>query len=82
MKTKQVTKGPRGMAGFSSRLRWARTMAAMTQAELADSCRLKPATISHFETGERVPCARNLRKLCTALGVSADYMLDCYPNDL
>ncbi len=32
--------------------------------------------ISHYEHGRRAPGAKNLRKLCRALRVSADWLLE------
>ena len=43
---------------------------------LAEKLELPPAEVSHWETGQRLPGAANLRKLSVALNVSADYLLD------
>ena len=47
----------------------------MTQEELADRMDVSPQTISYVETGKKSIRPENLIKLCTALDVSADYLL-------
>ena len=47
----------------------------MTQVEAAGRAGVSPATISHFETGQREPSAGNLTKLADALGVTTDFLL-------
>ena len=59
---------------FSARLRMAREVRAMTQAEVAAATGLQPAAISHFETGERRPSLANLCRLADALDVTTDYL--------
>lgn len=61
---------------LGKRLREARERRNMTQAELAEVLGLVVSAISHFETGSREPCVRNLKRLALALGVSADWLLD------
>lgn len=68
-----------GLAGFPQRLRIIRDIRQLTQAELAKKVKLQPTHISHFETGERLPCVKNLRALCKVLNVSADYLLGLEP---
>lgn len=70
-----------GLAGFPKRLQIIRGIRQLTQAELAKKVKLQPAHISHFETGERLPCVKNLRSLCKTLNVSADYLLDLEPTE-
>jgi transcriptional regulator with XRE-family HTH domain len=65
-----------GIEGFKTRLKIIRDIRGLTQAELAEKAGFQPSHISHFETGERLPSADNLRSLCIALNVSADYLLD------
>lgn len=61
---------------FGRRLKELRDARGWTQEELADKAKLKPAVISHFETGVRgAPSADNLVKLSNALEVSIDYLL-------
>lgn len=60
---------------FQKRLLTARKKREMSQDDLARESKLKPAAISHFETGARKPSFDNLRKLADALNVTADYLL-------
>jgi transcriptional regulator with XRE-family HTH domain len=60
---------------FQHRLRQARELRALNQAELAQRARLQPSAISHFETGTRQPSFDNLRRLADALAVSIDFLL-------
>jgi transcriptional regulator with XRE-family HTH domain len=60
---------------LSSRLKAARQMRDLPQGEVASLAGLDPSAISHFELGHRAPSLANLRKVTTALGVSADYLL-------
>jgi transcriptional regulator with XRE-family HTH domain len=60
---------------FKDRLRRARELRQLNQAELATRARLQPSAISHFETGTRQPSFDNLRRLADALAVSIDYLL-------
>lgn len=69
-------KGTPGVEGLGERLKCVREMRRLTQADLAVKLEVPPAEVSHFETGQRLPGAKNLRKLCIALNVSADYLLD------
>ncbi len=58
-----------------ARLRSARLRREMSQAELAEKAGLVPSWISHFEAGRRLPSLEVFRKLCIALGVTADSLL-------
>ncbi|WP_223789941.1 helix-turn-helix domain-containing protein [Marinicella meishanensis] len=60
---------------FKKRLVLARNKRGFSQSELAERSGLKPAAISHFETGQRKPSFNNLRILSDALNVTADYLL-------
>jgi transcriptional regulator with XRE-family HTH domain len=60
---------------FPARLRQAREMRQLSQAELAERAKLQPSAVSHFETGTRRPSFDNLRRLADALTVSTDYLL-------
>jgi len=60
---------------FMERLRAAREMRSMSQAELAAKTGLPPSSIAHFEGGNRKPSFDNLRKLSEALAVTTDYLL-------
>ncbi len=60
---------------FRDRLRHARDLRQLSQAELAARAKLQPSAVSHFETGTRQPSFDNLRRLADALAVSIDYLL-------
>ncbi len=60
---------------FKKRLASARKLRKLSQDELSQRSGLKPAAISHFETGARKPSFDNLRKLSDALKVTSDYLL-------
>lgn len=60
---------------FPRRLVAARKKRDLNQEELAQRSGLKPAAVSHFETGARKPSFDNLRRLADALNVTADYLL-------
>lgn len=60
---------------FTERLATARRHRDLNQEQLANRAGLKPAAISHFETGARKPSFDNLRKLADALSVTSDYLL-------
>ena len=58
------------------RIRLARQMRRMSQAELADRIGYSDKAVSAWETGVNVPTGDAIRELCRALGVSADWLLD------
>lgn len=60
---------------FKERLRAAREMRGLSQADLAFKTGLPPSSIAHFEGGKRKPSFDNLRKLSEALEVTTDYLL-------
>lgn len=60
---------------FTKRLRVARELRKLNQAELAERAGFQPAAISHFETGVRKPSFDNLRRLADALEVTTDFLL-------
>lgn len=60
---------------FQERLRTARHLRGMEQAQLALRAGLPAASISHFEKGNRKPSFDNLRRLARALDVTTDYLL-------
>lgn len=60
---------------FPGRLKAARELRGLSQAELADKARFQPSAISRFETGASKPSFENLRRLAGALRVSTDYLL-------
>lgn len=60
---------------FPQRLRAARELRGLNQAQLAQFAKLQPSAVSHFETGMRRPSFDNLKKLADALDVTTDYLL-------
>ncbi len=61
---------------FKERLRAAREMRGLSQADLAAKTGLPPSSIAHFEgKSKRKPSFDNLRKLSEALAVTTDYLL-------
>ena len=67
------------------RLRDARKIAQISQADLSGRSGIAASAISHFESGVRRPSAGNIVRLCRALGISSDYLLGLtdkpYAND-
>ena len=61
------------------RLRAFREMRGLTQAELGAKAEMAAASVSHFETGQRVPSLDSLVKLADALAVSVDALLGRVP---
>jgi transcriptional regulator with XRE-family HTH domain len=60
---------------FPERLKTARDLRELSQAELAERAGLQASAVSHFETGSRKPSFDNLRRLADALDVTTDYLL-------
>ncbi len=60
---------------FKDRLREAREMRSLNQAELAEKAGLPASSISHFEAGSRKPSFDNLRRLAGVLNVTTDFLL-------
>jgi len=60
---------------FSEKLKAARVIRDITQAELNKIIGIDTAQIANFELGNRKPSLDNLKKLCVGLNVSADYLL-------
>lgn len=63
------------MNTIGKRIRLARDQRGLSQTQLADRAGAVASAVSHWETGRRTPDADNLRCLCVALGVSADWLL-------
>jgi transcriptional regulator with XRE-family HTH domain len=59
---------------FAERLQKIRKSKHLSQSGLATRIGLKPAAVSHFETGQRKPPFETLMKLADALSVSIDYL--------
>lgn len=60
------------MSKFGDRLKTARLNKGMSQKELADAMEMKQASISQFESGQRLPTPANIKKLATILDVPAN----------
>ena len=60
---------------FRERLLLARRRADLTQEELAERAGLHKTDVSKMERGRMLPTVPRLRRLCVALGVSADFLL-------
>lgn len=60
---------------FGDRLRRFREERGMTQADVAQSCGIPVAAISHFETGRRFPNYWNLKKLCIGMDLKPEYLM-------
>ena len=60
---------------FAKRLAQLRQEKGLTQQKLADILKCSKSTISLYETGDTVPDAKNIVRLCDVFGVSCDYLL-------
>ena len=60
---------------FVRRIRKARDELGLSQADLARRAGLQQSALSHYESGTRRPSFTNLKRLCRALNVSADYLI-------
>jgi transcriptional regulator with XRE-family HTH domain len=58
-----------------NRLRAFREMRGLTQSELGARAGMAAASVSHFETGQRIPSLDSLVRLADALEVSTDALL-------
>ena len=65
---------------FPQRLKKARAMENWKQKDLAYHSDLTRAAISQFESGEREPTFKTLKKLSKALNVTSDYLLGLSNN--
>jgi transcriptional regulator with XRE-family HTH domain len=61
---------------FGERLVYARKKMGLTQDDLSRMSGIARTSVCSFETGDREPSMKSFRKLCVALKVSADYLLD------
>jgi transcriptional regulator with XRE-family HTH domain len=64
---------------FRSNLLAFRKLRSLTQSQLGGRAGIAAASVSHFETGQRVPSLESLVKLADALGVSVDALLGRVP---
>ena len=61
---------------FAKHLKGIRDSKGLSQSKLGKLTGLKPAAISHMETGQQKPSFETLVKLADALGVSMDYLFN------
>lgn len=61
---------------IGKRIKQAMQLKNMKQYELAEKTYITQTTISRYITGERTPDAINLKAICEALDVSADWLLE------
>lgn len=61
---------------FCKNLKNTRITLGLTQAQLANKLNMSPSTIGMYEQGRRKPNIESLRKLCTALNISVDELLN------
>lgn len=61
---------------FKKKLKMLRIGADLTQEELAIKCGLCSTTLTHYETGRRVPNLTNIVKIKTGLRCSFNELLD------
>lgn len=57
------------------RIREMREACEMSQKRLADALGITPAAVSHWETGRRIPDARDLIAIAAALGCKVDDLI-------
>ena len=60
---------------FRKRLKAARELRGLSQAELAQRSGLLQSAVSHYETGTRRPSFTNLRRLAESMEVTTDYLV-------
>jgi transcriptional regulator with XRE-family HTH domain len=61
---------------FGERLFFARSKMGITKKILGLRSGIEPALIGKYERGDKIPNIKNFRKICVALKVSADYLLE------
>lgn len=64
------------MIDFSDLLKQARTDKGYTQKKVAELLNLSESGYAHWEQGRTEPSIEMLRKICIALDVSSDYLLN------
>ncbi len=63
------------MPTFGEKLKELREQAGLSQAELAEKAGTAQKTISFWEMDKREPSAGNVQKLCAALGISCEVLM-------
>jgi transcriptional regulator with XRE-family HTH domain len=61
--------------GFGRRLRSAMVLAGLRTSNLAEEIQVTQITVQRHMRGESLPDAAQITRYCSALGVSADYLL-------
>ena len=61
---------------FRFRLKQTRLTRGLTQSSIENMTGIHYTIISMYESGHRLPSFESLRKLCQALNVSADYLMN------
>lgn len=74
--------GRKAKGGGDNHLRAWRELRHLTQEELGERVETTGAVISLLESGKRPLSDKWLRKLASALGTSAGFLLDHDPNDI
>ena len=64
------------MQTFGEKLKEARKSKKLTQKELAEKCEVKTNVFGHYENDRNYPTVEVLKKICTELDISADWLLD------
>ena len=64
---------------FGKKMKHLREALGLTQEDIAKRCGLNASAISHFESGRREPCLRNIVKICKAFGCSPNVLIDITP---
>ena len=70
---------PAELRDLPRNLKELRDLRGLTQAELAQRADMAAASVSHFETGQRLPSLDSLVRLADALEVSTDTLLGRAP---
>ena len=61
---------------LGDRLRWLRTRAGLSQADVAEQVGMSESQVLRWENDKAEPDSKSLRKLARMFGVTADYLLD------
>lgn len=61
---------------LGKQLRRARHMRDLTQEELAERAGISTSFVGHIERGTRVPSLETVWRMCRAMNISIDYLMD------
>lgn len=67
---------PELLVSIGSRIQQARRARGMTQAQLSESIRIEPVTLSRYETGSRGPSITTLARTAETLGIRLGDLVD------